>query len=585
MVDLDDKDALRASLIDSYRSGTLLKTISDLQARTRNDREQVAAELAALHNDGEIDVLAAYSTLQWKGGPDFFVARYPLEIALPALKADVKAVMACTVHLYAQAGRDLAAGAILNSFASFCETLPSRATEALEIIESAPDVYFRLLVATLNAGSATDPISFQAHAVRLASSHVLPDVRRFACHALGTMQNPDPASVVQVLNARAQVETDDSVLAAILSAAVSLVVKGGVGERDWMTPLIELVSTRGGPIVNYTLSEALWLHSKELQTSPEVVQTAFKHLAAVPRDHGGTISNIDHAVAALLKGPAAATTVEFLERYLVTLVGLPFADTFPSLLHEMCSNRPLLDNLATRWLSKGQPALCNAIREVLARFQENNLVINVDPSEIDLSDSTRVYFFARKTLGYLLRVPTTAASILVSLLEKVAMDELRQDLVKLLVNPLLYNYPSTVERYLVPRKASATGPEGPAITQAIALLETYLAEVRSVGSLPELWPSERQVTAYNRHFSREVADSFKEAQKKSVLMSLVSRSVLLYGRTSVSHVYDGQGNQRRVEIPLASHGVTFEIPRLEHLDPVGLDFQQRFMRVEQLKST
>ena len=81
-----------------------------------------------------------------------------------------------------------------------------------------------------------------------------------------------------------------------------------------------------------------------------------------------------------------------------------------------------------------------------------------------------------------------------------------------------------------------------------------------------------------------MSESFKEAEKKSVILSLVSKSVLLYGRKSINYVYGSDGKSNRMEIPLHSHGTEMEIPQLENIDPFGLEYMIRIFRAEQIKT-
>ena len=73
------------------------------------------------------------------------------------------------------------------------------------------------------------------------------------------------------------------------------------------------------------------------------------------------------------------------------------------------------------------------------------------------------------------------------------------------------------------------------------------------------------------------------AEHKSVLLGLARRSVILYGKRSVTYVTDYDGSQRALAMELKSFEASFELPRREILDPVGLDYMLRVYRVEKLK--
>ena len=64
----------------------------------------------------------------------------------------------------------------------------------------------------------------------------------------------------------------------------------------------------------------------------------------------------------------------------------------------------------------------------------------------------------------------------------------------------------------------------------------------------------------------------------------MKRSVLLYGRRSITYVEGPNDVRRPVEMELKGHSFTFELPRMEILDPIGLDFMLRVFRIERLRS-
>jgi hypothetical protein len=102
--------------------------------------------------------------------------------------------------------------------------------------------------------------------------------------------------------------------------------------------------------------------------------------------------------------------------------------------------------------------------------------------------------------------------------------------------------------------------------------------------IPELHPSEyrRQLDRIRIvDFNREVN---KKAHRESIFWDIVHRSVLLHGSGSVTFVEDGTGARRAVAMQMHRHEVSTEWPRMETVDPVGLDLMLRTFRAEQFKS-
>ena len=76
----------------------------------------------------------------------------------------------------------------------------------------------------------------------------------------------------------------------------------------------------------------------------------------------------------------------------------------------------------------------------------------------------------------------------------------------------------------------------------------------------------------------------KEAEKKSVFLNLVKRSIILYGKRSITYIEGPGGERRRVEMELKPHSISIEYPRLDVIDPFGLDYKLRVFRAERFRS-
>ncbi len=116
---------LRKELKDAFQAGNFFQVIYDKSLGERGNRDDLVEELVSMHNDGMIDVIAGFRTLQNKpdAGVDFFLTRHILEKALPRLNSPVKPVMDCVLHLVNEAGQDMFAGTLFNHFIDFCDSL------------------------------------------------------------------------------------------------------------------------------------------------------------------------------------------------------------------------------------------------------------------------------------------------------------------------------------------------------------------------------------------------------------------------------------------------------------------------------
>ena len=238
----------------------------------------------------------------------------------------------------------------------------------------------------------------------------------------------------------------------------------------------------------------------------------------------------------------------------------------------------------TRWFLRGDRILCEGILAVVNKSHDHSMLLKIDLSELVSIDQLHIVFLARKAIGYLFFKPVTAASVIISLMHNTNEDETLHQLGTLFFDPLLLNFPGKVKDYLMQKAESESGKTKTTIETALKTFDEYLDDLKSTGVIPELHPTQTQRDAHRRHFTRLMSESFKEAEKKSVLLSLVSKSVLLYGRKSINYVYGPDGKSNRMEIPLHSHYTEMEIPRLENIDHFGLDYMIRIFRAEQIKA-
>jgi len=260
-------------------------------------------------------------------------------------------------------------------------------------------------------------------------------------------------------------------------------------------------------------------------------------------------------------------------------------EVFDSAVSEILSNKVLSSKILTRWFLKGDQVLCEAVHAIVGTYHGNGLLLEIDVTELNPSDSGHILFIARKVIGYLFIQPITVASVLISLIRNATDDKVLKELGALLFDPLLLNYTGKARDYIIKQSGSESGKVKETIDNALKEIDTYLENLRSVGQLPAfLYPSEAQREAYNRHFSQLMAESWKAAEAKSVFLNLFPKSVLLYGKKSISYVYGSDGQPHRQEIPLQSHGSEIEFARMQTLDPVGMDYMLRVFRNEQLKT-
>lgn len=323
-------------------------------------------------------------------------------------------------------------------------------------------------------------------------------------------------------------------------------------------------------------------HTAEL--SDQTIDTLVKHLLRVKPTNNLTIEFIDYGIEHLLKSNKEEKAFKFLQDLLIAHADELSMKSFDNVARHIHGDKALMSKVATRWLLQGKRVLCEGVRTIVAVAHDADSPLDIDPAELQSSDAVHFEFVARKAIGYLFSNPRSAASLIVSLMKYAPDEETLSKLGSLLFDPLLLNFTGKARDYVAQRASAESGSVKDTLNRALEAVDDYLEVLRSAGEVPALHPSEHQRGAHHRHVSRQIAEAFKEAESKSVLLSLVSKQVLLYGRGSINYVYGPDGQVERMETPLHEYSGEIEVPRLQHLDPFGLDYMLRVFRTEQFRT-
>lgn len=583
---MTDSNDRREALLAGLREGKFLEAVYAASFTERDERDDLALELVALHNDGLVDIVAAFEALKsaCANGPDFFLTRHVFEKALPHVNAPVAAVMRCVLQLCRDAGQDMAAGMIYKSYIEFCTKDPSRPQQALREIETNPDALVDLLPATIAAGSEVDSAHYLAEAIRLSQSSNL-EMKRRATFSMARIKRPKggsvPTAAIEALEQPALTETDDEVLAGLVNSAFALLQQDKALESR-VIALVTSVLPKGGKYTSYAASTIFGLHTDEV-TAP-LLDVLLTDLRRVNPEHKGTIDNIDYGILHMLKRGDRERALQFLEELLVAHPEHLSMKAFDSAGAEIRQSRTLLSKVLTRWFVKGDRTLCEAAYELAGTHYGDDLRLDIDLTELTPLDGVRVIFVARKAIGYFFMKPDTAASIVISLMRYAPGDDVLRELGALLLNPLLMNYPGSMREYVAEQAERETGSVKATIQNALTAMEDYLEVLRAIPTLPALYPSEAHRESHRRHWSDSMAESMKAAEKKSVFYGLFAKNTLLYGRKSIDYVVGGDGEQHRTETPLQSHSVAMDFPRMDRVDPHGFDYMLRVFRLERFRS-
>ncbi|MDO9223435.1 MAG: hypothetical protein Q7U20_06950 [Caulobacter sp.] len=527
-----------------------------------------------LHNSGRICLFDVVLWPEWAAlaGHTFFTVQHFLDKAIPRLKATPEEMMMFVTALVAKGGNDGFANQPNVAFIEWCRRDLERA---------------KAIVSKAEAGHplAIDHQSFALRALgdlQLARSIVLSSdgLRRLSAVAgLARIPHPNAEELEATVAALARIITgdaDDQLRASVVDATVNAFASAKAKLTDAALAALVSALDGGSDIAVHSAAQSLFGNGEILSAQlVTILLAALRHLNPANK---GTVNFVDLGLADLVGHGFGTQAVEFLS----DLLSRPDIDLsvgeFDSFSHSLVAgDRKLLCGLTARWLLSGVAALCQGTQEILSGATTGEKSITLDLSGEGLTDE-EAYFVGRKAIGFFFMKPVVAASILVSLIGG-ASSEWADAMQDLLFEPLLVNYGGTINDYLL--EIPEGDPAYQHVQHVLARGEAYLEGLRSVGAIKELHPSEQNRLLERIRFSEQMREAMKGARKKSVFHGLFKKSIMLYGNRSVSFIEGPDGDRQRFEMELHPLGVTHEWPRIETIDPVGLQEMLFTLRVEQ----
>ena len=548
LLDLAARGGLAGRLQDGFGGGGTLDP----------DFRERAAEL---HNTGRLDILALVEDGSLLALPDpaFFLAQQALCGLIPLLHADAPRMMRCVEALIRRGGEDLAALEPNRAFRDWCAADPSRARTVVEAAEAGDEFATRALTFGLEALGAV------GDARRLALQ--FSDGRQLsAITALGRIDDADPASILITLDTFSNILTetaDDGVRAAVLHAAAAVGARfGGSPAADAVVR--EALATPGPLVLNQA---ALVLGTYQSDLSAMLVDDILRSLLRLDPANTATIRHLDRALYLMMQNVNDDRAAGFLGELLTRSENDIELSAFDSFTHAL-TDGPLarLSRVAARWLVRGGERLCGGFGQALPAG-EDAVPFELQPGDLALSDQDLV-LLCRHTVGYLFIHEKQAAAVLVSVL-RVCSDSLAPTIQSLLLRPMLLNY-GGLRSYLEALKDD--DPARARVQEVLEANEGYLAALNAIPEITEFRPSDVHRRIEHLKRSDQMKAAQKAARRASVLFNLVSRSTVLHGNRTVTFV-EGPDGPRALEIEMKSFGVSFEMPRMEVVDPVGLEFE------------
>jgi hypothetical protein len=572
---LSDRD----DIIAHSQAGTLPELFVERLRRHRGDElgQALRATLTELHNDGMIDVLEPARSIA--SSPidqhQFFTVLHVYTDLIPGLEAEAPAMLAAVKGLTGRAGDDMTSGMPNGAFRTWAQQGDRARTTLAEIDPADPEDSAYLYLA-LQALAKRDPTDALTRAIAYLEGPDGP-ARSAAAKAIGTLAliTREARSLAAAALAAAAPTADDNSLGHILTA-ICEIARAYLEMAPQAATLIDTFTTQVGDEAIHQLSLELMFHGEEL--APEIVAGLTAIMHRVPIGALGTITNIDAAAGKLIDHKRLEEALALVTPLIAAHEELTSMETLDGTSYALLRLPPdQLAQVMMDWLLSLDRNLGAATMALVGdHHAEKPLVIEVGDTALDLDEADRI-LLAHRAVGWLFIHSITAASLLLGLL-KGASEPATRAICDILFDPLLINYSGELAEWLTERAKTAADADRAVITDLLARLEAYIEGLRNAGRIKELRPSERERLIERHRQHRSMQEAHKAAEKKSVFMSIVSRSVLLYGNRSISYFEGPDGKKQRNEMKLHSFSHSIESPRLDILEPFDLDYTLRVFR-------
>lgn len=565
-------EEIRADILERAAHGVLLDAIfREYGKHSSEDADPTIAALADLHNEGAIDLLAIVTleALEPYKGYIFFRGQHIYNKLISHLDAPAEALVAAVEALIQTAGNDLAAHWPVEEFAKWCEGNPARPAELLSLVDQKVPNADHFLIIAITKGVAVDRDYFMGRAYDFLISGSESE-KRAAVMALGQVPLYGPDDWDRLLSAfTSLLDTDpgDLIRSSVLRAIVQRLDGASTDRRK---RLIDIGKAAANPKGDQLLNAAArTLAFKFVYLPNELIEALLGGLLSVDSSHTDTIDMLDMALVKLVEHGQSVRVRSFVTQLLRREADPIDLEQFDSLRYQLFqTGGQVLEDWVVDWLLNGDFALCGPMNDTLFAVDTENHVFQIDFARFDLLPEDYPYL-ARKAIGTFFVKPMLMTSLVTSLL-RTAPAEVTLEIVGLLVDPILTNYSGVASDLLEPIAADEADPAAAYVQRALEEKEKYLEGLGSIGVLPELHPSERErLMEWQRH-TDSMAAAFSESRKKSIIASLATELLMLYGTGSVSWVSDRSAPPRRIETPLATISHSFELPRTDIVDPIGL---------------
>lgn len=551
------------------RSGGLLAAMAKrFQLYNANEVSAVCARLGGLHNAGRVDILALVDEYAVAGLQDHhaYLAEVVFQQVLPHLDITLDEALSFTASLSNRVG-----GPEGSSFQVWCAKRPGSAQKCIDAAMSGDARALNMLAPALVANADLNLIR------TLCTSPEAPH-RRSALIALGAASHPSPADLTASLSAAVEIapemrsEDEHGLL-----LRTSFILIAASGHEEPIANLERLRRLLEGAGEARLIEAARALAFRRADLAEPILRFLLDLLSQTPPRSAEGVSILDLALHELLDQGHEEAAIAAARQLLTTEdagIDLEELDGFFHGLKTGPAKR--LGRVIVDWLVSGSTRVWRELASGLDAQDGAGAPFEIAEEITQLSPSDQA-FLARKATGWFFLKPSIAVTVLLDLLRHGAAEN-HPAIVQLLINPLLLNFGEVRTRL----EAVASSDEAyPFAQEALEAHRGYIEGLHSVPEIAELKPSERKLEIQRQQRQDEMQEAMDAGKRGSSILDFVKKSVLLHGHRSISYARMEKGAElQSFEMDLGTHSVSFEHPRMDIIDPVGLDYMLRVLRVE-----
>lgn len=232
----------------------------------------------------------------------------------------------------------------------------------------------------------------------------------------------------------------------------------------------------------------------------------------------------------------------------------------------------LLDLIVTTWFASHDPGLHHAAADIVKHcfdrlIERHNHALCLDLAVLDRLNEQEIINILKRFMGYVVDGPALAAAFSSVLQRETWSDEFIEFVIVMLSDHVLYNFPGTAGEFLhqIVDREDTPAYQRNVLQDAMERSKVYHTALRELPRLKEFSPPSDHVYALRRAERGWGAKMMEDVQRQSVLLSLIQRVPLKYGRAS----FRKEGAAYSQPNSLGSIAHTVEIPRGELIDPLG----------------